>query len=416
MGRSCTRANLLLLLVSLGFALGLVEAGVRLLISSSEVGYGRILGAELPPLRVFRDSVPPSVWPSEGAGRLFEGGPLTFGDLYGHVREDPILGYAVRENAVSANGWWQSNGVGARRRHEVSVDASGPRMLVFGESFAHASRVRQEHAWTSVLDSLCPEIEVVNFGVDGYSMAQSYLRYRTLGSKLEHDIVLFMFVPSLDLWRDLNTLRSLRGWSDLPVVPRFVLDDGSLRLIRSPYRSFAEVVRENQSGVSRRLGDHLSRYDRFYCSPLYDVPPPLLGELMLYRIATAAWCRVKLARLEAELLKPESEAVRLTRAVFAALRLEARENGRRFVLVLLPTRQDLNKLGRNRRHAETLSELGRLFCSENECMDLTEPLATLPLEQVDRGADGTHYGPVTNRRIAELLASRFDCSGPLVSP
>jgi len=410
MSQSCRRNNLLLLLASLGLGFGLVEVGVRLLISSSEDGYGRVLGVELPPLRVFRHSVLPLEWSSEAAGRLFEDGPITFGDLYGHVREDPALGYTARENAISANGWWQSNGVGARRKHEVLGDASGPRLLVFGESFAHASRVRQEHAWASVLDSLCPEIEVVNFGVDGYSMAQSYLRYRALGPKLEHDNVLFMFVPSVDLWRDLNTLRSLRGWSDLPVVPRFVLDNGSLRLIESPYRSLAEAVRGNQGGISRRLQDHLNRYDRFYCSPMYDVPP-LLGELMLYKITAVAWCRVKLARLEAELLKPESEAVRLTRAMFAALRLEAEENGRRFVLVLLPTRSDLNKLGRDEGHAETLSELGRLFCSENECMDLTEPLATLPLEQVDRGADGTHYGPATNRRIAEILASRFACSG-----
>jgi hypothetical protein len=201
--------DLAVLFVTTAITLALAEIGLRLLMAPSEVSGGRLLGIELPPLQAFPGSLNAWDTSAEAAGRLFQGGPLTYGDLWGIHREDSILGYTALENARSRRGWWQSNDVGARARRSVSTDP-GPRLLIFGDSFAQASRVRQEDAWASVLDAMCPELDVVNFGVDGYSMGQAYLRYRALGRVLEHDVMLLMFAPSVDLWRDVNTLRSLR--------------------------------------------------------------------------------------------------------------------------------------------------------------------------------------------------------------
>jgi len=412
--RSSRRHDLAVLLGATVIALALAEIGARLLVVPSEVSGGRLLGLELPPLDAFPESL--TAWDTSGeaAGRLFEDGPLTYGDLWGIHREDSLLGYTALENERSRHGWWQSNEIGARARRTVSADA-GSRVLVFGESFAQASRVRQEDAWTSVLDSLCTELDVVNFGVDGYSMGQAYLRYRTLGPVLEHDVMLLLFAPSVDLWREVNTLRSLRGWMGVPLVPRFVLEGEELKVIEMPYPDLASAVEENRGGVSWRLHDHLSRHDRFYCPRLYRVPP-ILGDLVLYKVAATVWCRASLLRRKSGLLKPDGEAARIVRAIFTAARVETQENGARFVLAIVPTRKDVENRATNRRYTRALDELERLFCSENECIDLTDGLSSLSSRELDHGSDGTHYGPLANRRIAEIFASRFGCheatSGP----
>ena len=220
--------------------------------------------------------------------------------------------------------------------------------------------------------------------------------------------MLLLFAPSVDLWREVNTLRSLRGWVGVPLVPRFVLDGEKLRAIETLYPDLASAVEENRGGMSGRLHDHLNRYDRFYCPRLYSVPP-ILGDLVLYKVAVAVWCRASLLHRKSGLFKPDGEAVRVVRAIFTAARVETQENGARFVLAIIPTRKDLEDRATNGRYAGELDELKRLFCSENECIDLTDGLSSLSSRELDHGSDGTHYGPLANRRIAEIFASRFGC-------
>src|SRR2546429_380135 len=145
------------------------------------------------------------------------------------------------------------------------------RVLVFGASFAAGSRVPQESAWPAVVEAADPGLEVVNFGVDGYSLAQSLLRYRGVGASLAHDVVILTLSPRADLWREVNTLRALAGWRSYRVMPRFVLDDG-LKLVPSPYDPPSAVHADNPSGLRPRLREHLRRYDRFYVPWMYDPP------------------------------------------------------------------------------------------------------------------------------------------------
>ena len=60
-------------------------------------------------------------------------------------------------------------------------------------------------------------------------MGQAFLRYGQIRNTLDYDIVLLMFVPAEDLWRDINTLRSLEVMDlseDLMRVPMDQLDRG----------------------------------------------------------------------------------------------------------------------------------------------------------------------------------------------
>ncbi len=92
--------------------------------------------------------------------------------------------------------------------------------------------------WAEVAETADPALDIVNLAVDGYSMAQAYLRYQRYAGLLEHQGVLLMFVPGVDLWRDINVVRDLgEPWKVRAVMPRFVLEGEGIRLIANPYGS-----------------------------------------------------------------------------------------------------------------------------------------------------------------------------------
>lgn len=383
------------------------------MIRPSEHSYGTLLGVELPPVRVI--SSPASHQPVDRSAwydnLIVQSQRVTVGDLFGYYREEPTIGYVPEENAISPNGWWQSNNVGARRRDDVPEQkpTGKMRILVFGDSNAHGSRVRQEEAWTAVMESSHEDLQVLNFAVDGYGMAQSLLRYRDIKDRLDYDLVVLVFVPSADLWRDINTLRQLGedGWDLDQVMPRFVLDQGKLRLIRSPYADGASMVQNNSPVISEELRDHLSSYDRFYFKSYYE-EPGLLGRTVLYKLIAQAYFNWRKGHLRNSLLAPNSEAMQVSKKIFETMSEEARDDGSRFWLVLLPAHRDLARLERDLSYHDTWDRIVASLCDgEVECIDLSEGFLQASRDQWDQGFDGTHYGPKANRLIAELVGRQL---------
>jgi hypothetical protein len=225
-------------------AVVLLEVGGRLLKRSCDRCWGKILGMELPPFRLLMDSDIESSRLDEPFDSLVvKGVRVTAGDLWGVYREDSVLGYAPVENARSTNGWYVTNGMGARST--VDADSVRPegvvRILAFGDSFGAGSRVREFEAWSWMLNERSENLDVVNFSVDGYSMAQAYLRYTVMEKELEYDWIVALFPPSATQWREINTFRNLRDWRMPLPVPRFVLDDQGVHVVRGPYSTVEEV-------------------------------------------------------------------------------------------------------------------------------------------------------------------------------
>jgi hypothetical protein len=179
-------------------AFGLVEIAGRLMVRPDPRGAGSLFGIVLPPLRLF----PPETEAAnarESAYRdlVVDGLPLTVGDVAGYHRHDPMLGYTTLENARSVNGWWQSNAIGARASAptDPQVAPGRRRWLLLGDSFAHGSGLPGRDTWAEVAERADPALDIVNLAVDGYGMAQAYLRYRAYAGRLEHQCVMLMFVP-----------------------------------------------------------------------------------------------------------------------------------------------------------------------------------------------------------------------------
>jgi len=381
--------------------LGALELGLRVFVHSSRRSTGRLFGTELPPVRLVPPQAPHRVPREKPPGAIRQD------DLSGLIREDRELGYAPRENARSTNGWWQSNDLGARARHDTSatIAPGTTRVLVFGDSFAAGSRVPQESAWPAVIEASHPGLEVVSLGVDGYGAAQSWLRYRGLRDRIAHDVVVLTLSPRADFWRDVNTLRALVGWRSYTVMPRFVVEDGVLRLVPGPYDPPTAIYADNRNAPSPRLLDHLRTYDRFYVPWMYEALPTPLVHSVLARFVLARWHDVLIDRRQAQTLEPGSEAVTVTGRIAQAMRDAAAERGARFLLVLLPSERDLGKLrSSNAERNAWQGIVGRLSENGMPCLDLAPDLIAAPADRIDRGFDGTHHGPRTNALIADAVA------------
>jgi hypothetical protein len=388
-------------------AFALVETAGRLLVRTDPRGYGSLFGVVLPPLRLF----PPEQAPVEARdgpyrGLVVDGVPITVGDVAGYHRFEPMLGYTTLENVASRHGWWQSNEIGAREAGptEPQVAPGRTRWLLFGESFAHGSGLPGQQTWAEVAEAADPALDIVNLAVDGYSMAQAYLRYQDYAGRLEHQGVLLMFVPGVDLWRDVNVVRELgQPWKVRAVMPRFVLEGEGIGLIENPHGSPGELEEDFREGLSPTFRAHLKRYDRFYF-PIEHESLPVVGYLLSFKIAAAAWGRYARGRVRRAQFAPGSEAAEISLRIFLKLQEESRSAAREFVLLVLPTPTDLDRLQDEPEFAAKWTAFVAATCDGiRHCVDLAPVLAAVPPGDVDLGPDGNHFGPRMNAVIADAV-------------
>jgi hypothetical protein len=402
-------SQLALILANCAVALLLVEITGRLLIKPYEGWYAALFGVPLPPVSIVFERRNDKENRAAPSGIVVDGRRITLGDADGYYRYDAILGYATLENTVSVNGWWHSNEIGARETGPTPLKpaAGQSRWLLVGESFAHGTGVQTAQTWAEIADRAAADLDIVNLAVAGYSMAQAYLRYQSVADRLQHDGVLLAFAPTVDLWRDVNTIRDLgEPWGLRTVMPRFVPEGDGLRLVSSPYADADEFRRENENGLSQTLEDHLRRYDRFYF-PLEHRPVAGLDRLLTYKLVVAAYGRYARGRVRREQLRSGSEGLEVSRRLFRRLQHEAAQRGKKFAVLVIPTVSDLRLFHRNSYFRETWRETVKYACGAlSQCIDLASPLADVPLETIDVSVDGNHYGARMNERIArEVLAA-----------
>lgn len=122
-------------------------------------------------------------------------------------------GFTLRPGA---EGWWRKEGEafihinsdGLRdREHSVAAPPDTVRIAVLGDSYAEALQVPLEKAFWAVLErelARCPAlggktVEVINFGVSGYTTAQELLTLRQHAWKYGPQVVLLAFVTGNDI-------------------------------------------------------------------------------------------------------------------------------------------------------------------------------------------------------------------------
>ena len=399
-----------MLLINLFLVLLFTELLLHVLIKPSPLSYGRILGREIPPFKIFdiqqaaKSLSQKEDEPYQGKSLLYQN--LTNGDIWGLMQEDAIIGYKPRANAISHNGWWQSNRLGARSSKEIeqAKPANGRRFLLFGDSYTQGWGVPQEKTLDFFLNEKSNQVAFVNFGVIGYSAGQAYLRYKEIKSSLAHDGVVMIFVPTVDLARDINTIRFLAfGWQSYKPNPRFILSGNKkLTFVPAFYGNLREMLEKNKGGISANLKEYLYKYDRFYSKLEYE-NVSVLDHSIIFKILKKKLAMLARSQNETEkLIDPSSEAMQVTKKIFQAMREDVLADNKIFILLILPTQHDLLKYG-DKKFKRKWNNMVNSVCSEtSHCLDLMSRLEDeFTRGNIDASYDGTHYGFQTHRIIAD---------------
>jgi hypothetical protein len=91
------------------------------------------------------------------------------------------------------------NSLGLRQHRSFSLPKTSNtvRVGIFGDSYTENVRIPVEYSFTEPLDYLFNKTgssyEVMNFGNDGYGTDQIYLQYMDEGTKMDLDIVIYLY-------------------------------------------------------------------------------------------------------------------------------------------------------------------------------------------------------------------------------
>ena len=184
---------------------------------------------------------------------------------------DREVGYALRPKA---EGWWRKEGLtyvrinsqGLRdREHAFAKPPDTIRIAVLGDSFAEAFQVPMEKTFWSLMEQQLQgcvpagtKVEVINFGVSGFSTARELILLRQTVWQYNPDVVLLLVTLHNDI-RDNS--RALDPYAN-PGPPYFVYREGSLTLDDSllQARNRSHYFRLQQSFIGKSfnwLRDHL---------------------------------------------------------------------------------------------------------------------------------------------------------------
>jgi hypothetical protein len=151
---------------------------------------------------------------------------------------DDLLGWSVGRNRRSENGLYASSLEGIRSREAGTRFTDGPakrRIAIVGDSFTFGVEVSYEDTWGYKLEQeLGSDFQVLNFGVDGYGIDQTYLRYSRDVRPWHPDVVIFSLIDD-DFRRTMGVYGFLTFTTSLPFPkPRFVMRDHRLVPINIP--------------------------------------------------------------------------------------------------------------------------------------------------------------------------------------
>jgi hypothetical protein len=407
--------KLYLVIISVVLSVAIGELILRHYLQPSDYSFGYVFGKHLPPMPIL--PLDQRLDPEEAVLQrntwynqlVVEGKQITKGDLWGILRDDEILTFTSKENAVSTNGWWKSNNIGARSTADTQyhIPLDKIRVLIFGDSYAQSSRVPQNETIDYYMNANNSDLEVLNFGVDGYGMAQSYLRFQTIKDKIDFDQVILFFVPKADLERDINVNRYMGfNWYSshaINIQPRYILEDDKLTLVLNPYKNLDELIEDNKGSISDKLRNHLRDYDAFYFEFWHETIP-IWDDSILVKLIKRNIHDWKISRLKDSLINPESEALQISKKIFESMSDDVKKNNGEFLLVILPTLWDMWDFDGEPDFRKKWENMVSYICSGGiNCLNLMPEFKTDTTFQLDTGYDKTHYGPKTNEFIAKKI-------------
>jgi hypothetical protein len=235
------------------------------------------------------------------------------------------------------------------------------RIAILGNSWTEALQVPTEQNFTSVLERELrgrecfagKHIEVLNFGVAGYSTGQELLTLRQEVWKYQPDLVIVGFYSARDV---ANNVKELNNAANPEQSPYFIYSGGNLKLDDS-FRALP--VLQPRELTLQKIRYQVSQHVRVLQSV------SALQRFAKLRIASAEVreraATVGLDNLEYDVYKPPAQltmqrAWTVTESLLVAIRDESRAHGADFRIVTLATRPQV--IPDLRKRAELMQQLG----------------------------------------------------------
>ena len=336
------------------------------------------------------------------------------------MEHSAVLGWTVQPHVRSPNGRVHSNSHGLRGERETTpVPAPGvTRVLTFGDCVTWGEGVADDGTIQRCMEKSNGSLEVLNFGVDGWSPVQMLLRYRECATWCREHSVAIMLMASSNVFKPLNSFRPFMAYDHgLPFgLPHARLHEGRLEILPNPLASLDDYQRllANPVAELRRVGatDHYYR-TQFAWSP-FDVLPSVrvtrtvLGELKkLHGVVNFNG-----------VYRGSSLAAGTTICVLEAFAAEARARNARPIIAVIPAQRDIRAFAaRGTRPSRQVVDAVR--ARGIECIDLLEALGPVAKEKgIGPLFNRWHYSERANEIVAGCLLEALrsdDAAAPAVN-
>lgn len=132
--------------------------------------------------------------PSRSLGGSLSGAGIFVRSLELGWRTRPNMNQELRFCEGTSEVTIRTNSGGFRDvEHPILPHSDIPRVVVLGDSFTFGYGVRNDEIFTSHLQEILPQVEIVNLGVSAYNLAQEHKVLRTDGLAYEPSVVLLAF-------------------------------------------------------------------------------------------------------------------------------------------------------------------------------------------------------------------------------
>ena len=317
------------------------------------------------------------------------------------------LGWTIKSDGVSPDRLYRANSKGIRSSREFTITPPPEKVRIasFGDSFTHGDDVSNEDTWQENLNRNHPELEVINFGVSGYGLDQTYLRYLSEGITYHPDIVLICFL-SENIARSTNVFRPFYTPSPgLPFTkPRFRLENNNLVLVENPFQDVSQY--QDLLNDPKRMLGYLGKLDTGlrlrYKTGTFDFLP----SVRLFKIGYLHFIK------EFDDTRPvfkkgvynrKTEEYKITVRLFDEFVHQVSQNGSLPIIVIFPLKAILHQYRR-----EGIKEYAPLLEHFNEkgylYIDMIEGFEFLGKDIQIKDFYFGHFSPIGNNVVAEYIA------------
>ncbi len=240
------------------------------------------------------------------------------------TKYDPLLGWRHIPGRVTGRVIIDRLGFRARSMSARERVYGSPLIAVLGDSYAYGGEVRGHQAWAARLEDKVSGrgYSVANMGVCAYGVGQMYLLYREEKARLDPAVVLVSIIS----WDIPRTARS--SWEGGREKPLFVWEQGALKLTNVP-------VPLRPDCITTKV---------VWTEVLFDAGSCHLLKLLRSCLNRPYYPEITEAEYRAAGVEPNKwgRGAFVAQKILEQWRREAEGEGRRFVVVVIPTAKEVD--------------------------------------------------------------------------